>query len=205
MGAGGRTRKASGPRRRRTSTGSGRGTRCMRSVDGLDRWFVGAQCNTCWNCLDRHVAGGRADQPALIYDSPISGAQATFTYRELLDEVAACAAVLRDLGAQKGDRVVIYMPMVPEAAIAMLACARIGAVHSVVFGGFAPGELAKRIDDARPKPRHLGLLRPRARPQDRRLQAAARPGHRAGGGQARRLPHPAAPAGRRRPQGRPRP
>jgi propionyl-CoA synthetase len=120
-------------------------------VDGLDRWFVGAQCNTCWNCLDRHVAGGRADQPALIYDSPISGAKATFTYRELLAEVAACAAVLRDLGAQQGDRVVIYMPMVPEAAIAMLACARIGAVHSVVFGGFAPGELAKRIDDARPR------------------------------------------------------
>jgi propionyl-CoA synthetase len=120
-------------------------------VDGLDRWFVGAECNTCWNCLDRHVAGGRADQPALIYDSPISGAKATFTYRELLDEVAACAAVLRDLGAERGDRVVIYMPMVPEAAIAMLACARIGAVHSVVFGGFAPGELAKRIDDARPR------------------------------------------------------
>jgi propionyl-CoA synthetase len=120
-------------------------------VDGLDRWFVGAQCNTCWNCLDRHVAGGRADQPALIYDSPISGAKATFTYRELLAEVAACAAVLRDLGAEKGDRIVIYMPMVPEAAIAMLACARIGAVHSVVFGGFAPGELAKRIDDARPR------------------------------------------------------
>jgi propionyl-CoA synthetase len=122
-----------------------------RRVDGLDRWFVGAQCNTCWNCLDRHVAGGRADQPALIYDSPISGAKATFTYRELLDEVAACAAVLRDLGTEKGDRVVIYMPMVPEAVIAMLACARIGAVHSVVFGGFAPGELAKRIDDAKPR------------------------------------------------------
>jgi propionyl-CoA synthetase len=120
-------------------------------VDGLDRWFVGAECNTCWNCLDRHVVGGRADQPALIYDSPISGAKATFTYRELLTEVAACAAVLRDLGAEKGDRVVIYMPMVPEAVIAMLACARIGAVHSVVFGGFAPGELAKRIDDARPR------------------------------------------------------
>ncbi|HUE47264.1 MAG TPA: propionyl-CoA synthetase [Aestuariivirgaceae bacterium] len=120
-------------------------------VDGLDRWFVGATCNTCWNCLDRHVANGRADQPALIYDSPISGAKATFTYRELLAEVASCAAVLRDLGAQTGDRVVIYMPMVPEAVIAMLACARIGAVHSVVFGGFAPGELAKRIDDARPR------------------------------------------------------
>ena len=120
-------------------------------VDGLDRWFVGAECNTCWNCLDRHVAGGRADQPALIYDSPITGTKATYSYRELLGEVAACAAVLRDLGVEKGDRVVIYMPMVPQAVIAMLACARIGAVHSVVFGGFAPGELAKRIDDARPK------------------------------------------------------
>ncbi len=121
-------------------------------VDGLDRWFVGAECNTCWNCLDRHVAGGRADQAALIYDSPITGGtQATFTYRQLLDEVQACAAVLRDFGVDKGDRVVIYMPMVPEAAIAMLACARLGAIHSVVFGGFAPGELAARIDDARPK------------------------------------------------------
>jgi propionyl-CoA synthetase len=121
-------------------------------VDGLDRWFVGAQCNTCWNCLDRHVAGGRADQAALIHDSPVTGAtQATYTYRQLLEEVQACAAVLGDLGVVKGDRVVIYMPMVPEAAIAMLACARLGAIHSVVFGGFAPSELAARIDDAMPK------------------------------------------------------
>ena len=120
-------------------------------VGGLDRWFVGARCNTCWNCLDRHVKGGRAGQPALIHDSPITGTTATFTYRELLGEVGACAAVLRDLGVDKGDRVVIYMPMVPQAVIAMLACARIGAVHSVVFGGFAPAELAARIDDAKPK------------------------------------------------------
>jgi propionyl-CoA synthetase len=121
-------------------------------VDGLDRWFVGAECNTCWNCLDRHVAGGRADQPALIYDSPISGGtKAIYTYGQLLDEVQACAAVLRDLGVDKGDRVVIYMPMVPETVIGMLACARIGAVHSVVFGGFAASELAARINDAKPK------------------------------------------------------
>ena len=125
--------------------------RVFEKVDGLDRWFVGAECNTCWNCLDRHVAGGRADQPALLYDSPVTGTKATFTYRDLLDEVSASAAVLRDLGVGKGDRAVIYMPMVPEAVIAMLACARLGAIHSVVFGGFAPGELAKRIDDARPK------------------------------------------------------
>jgi propionyl-CoA synthetase len=121
-------------------------------VDGLDRWFVGAECNTCWNCLDRHVVGGRADQPALIHDSPITGAsKATYTYQQLLDEVQACAAVLRDLGVGKGDRVVIYMPMVPETVVGMLACARIGAVHSVVFGGFAASELAARIDDAKPK------------------------------------------------------
>ena len=115
------------------------------------RWFVGAECNTCWNALDRHVAGGRANQTALIYDSPITGTVSAFTYRELRDEVARAAGMLRDLGVQKGDRVLIYMPMVPEAVIAMLACARIGAVHSVVFGGFAARELATRIDDARPK------------------------------------------------------
>ena len=115
------------------------------------RWFVGAECNTCWNALDRHVAGGRADQTALIYDSPITGTIAAFTYRELRDEAARCGGMLRDLGVQKGDRVLIYMPMVPEAAVAMLACARIGAVHSVVFGGFAARELATRIDDAKPK------------------------------------------------------
>jgi propionyl-CoA synthetase len=120
-------------------------------VEGLDRWFVGARCNTCWNCLDRHVEAGRGDQPALVYDSPVTGVKATFTYRQLLEEVEVCGAVLEGLGVGKGDRVVIYMPMIPEAAIAMLACARIGAIHSVVFGGFAPHELATRINDARPR------------------------------------------------------
>jgi propionyl-CoA synthetase len=114
------------------------------------RWFPDAELNTCANALDRHVANGRADQPALIYDSPVSGAQRSYTYAELLDETARFAGALRGLGVEKGDRVVVYMPMVPEAVIAMLACARIGAVHSVVFGGFAPHELATRIDDARP-------------------------------------------------------
>ncbi len=114
-------------------------------------WFVGAECNTCYNCLDRHVAGGRADQPALIYDSPITDSKKTFTYRELRDEVQKFAAVLQGKGMQKGDRAIIYMPMIPETVIAMLACARIGAIHSVVFGGFAANELATRIDDAKPK------------------------------------------------------
>jgi propionyl-CoA synthetase len=115
------------------------------------RWFSGAECNTCFNAVDRHVAGGRADQIALIYDSPITGAQKKFTYAELLAEVTALAAVIQDQGVTKGDRVIIYMPMVPEAVFAMLACARIGAVHSVVFGGFAARELATRLDDATPK------------------------------------------------------
>ncbi len=115
------------------------------------RWFVGAMCNTCHNCLDRHVNAGRGEQAAIIYDSPITGTQRTITYDELLEEVSTFAAGMADLGVNKGDRVIIYMPMVPEAAIAMLACARIGAVHSVVFGGFAATELATRIDDAKPK------------------------------------------------------
>jgi propionyl-CoA synthetase len=115
------------------------------------RWFPDAELNTCANALDRHVANGRAEQPALIYDSPLTGTKRTYTYRELLDETARFAGVLRGLGVDKGDRVVIYMPMVPAAVIAMLACARLGAVHSVVFGGFAANELAARIDDARPK------------------------------------------------------
>lgn len=114
------------------------------------RWFPDAEMNTCANALDRHVEGGRADQPALIYDSPVTGSKRTYTYGELLDETARFAGALRALGVGKGDRVVIYMPMIPEAVIAMLACARLGAVHSVVFGGFAPHELATRIDDARP-------------------------------------------------------
>ena len=115
------------------------------------RWFVGAECNTCYNCIDRHVERGRGDQLALIYDSPITGAQQKFTYSQVLDEVSALGAVLQDLGVEKDDRVIVYMPMIPQAAFAMLACARIGAIHSVVFGGFAPNELAIRIDDAEPK------------------------------------------------------
>ena len=115
------------------------------------RWFVGAECNTCYNAVDRHVESGRGEQRALIYDSPITGQQRTYTYLELRDEVARCAGMLRGFGVEKGDRVIIYMPMVPEAVIAMLACARLGAVHSVVFGGFAAQELATRIDDSAPK------------------------------------------------------
>jgi len=115
------------------------------------RWFTGAVTNTCYNALDRHVDGGRADQPALIYDSPVTDTLKTFTYRELRDKVARLAGVLAAQGVEKGDRVIIYMPMVPQAVAAMLACARIGAVHSVVFGGFAANELAVRIDDAKPK------------------------------------------------------
>ncbi len=115
------------------------------------RWFSGGELNTCYNALDRHVEGGRADQRALIYDSPVTGTVRSFSFRELRDQVALFAGVLSAQGVGRGDRVVIYMPMVPEAVIAMLACARLGAVHSVVFGGFAPHELAVRIDDATPK------------------------------------------------------
>jgi propionyl-CoA synthetase len=115
------------------------------------RWFTGASCNTCYNALDRHVAAGRNDQLALIYDSPVTNTKKTFTYGRLLSEVQLLGAMLRDFGVEKGDRVIIYMPMVPEAVFAMLACARIGAIHSVVFGGFAAKELATRIDDAKPK------------------------------------------------------
>ncbi len=115
------------------------------------RWFSGGQVNTCYNALDIHVANGRADQLALIYDSPVTNSIKSYTYRQLRDEVAIFAGALAEQGVQKGDRVIIYMPMVPEAAIAMLACARIGAIHSVVFGGFAANELATRIDDAQPK------------------------------------------------------
>ena len=115
------------------------------------RWFPDAICNTCYNLLDRHVANGRADQDAIIYDSPVAHAKRRLTYAQVLDEVSALAAVLQDFGVGKGDRVIVYMPMIPEALIAIYACARIGAVHSVVFGGFAAKELATRIDDAKPK------------------------------------------------------
>ena len=115
------------------------------------RWFPDGVLNTCFNVLDRHVRDGRGGQAALIYDSPVTGAQRTYTYAELLAEVARFAGLLRSLDVGRGDRVIVYMPMMPEALIAMLACARIGAVHSVVFGGFAAAELATRIDDATPK------------------------------------------------------
>jgi propionyl-CoA synthetase len=115
------------------------------------RWFADGVLNTCFNAVDRHVRDGRGGQTALIFDSPVTGAFTTFTYSELLDEVARFAGVLSGLGTRAGDRVVIYMPMIPEAVVAMLACARIGAVHSVVFGGFAAHELAIRIDDATPR------------------------------------------------------
>jgi propionyl-CoA synthetase len=115
------------------------------------RWFPEAVLNTCENALDRHVDGGRADQPALVYDSPVTETTCAFTYAELRDEVATLAGALARLGVGRGDTVIVYMPMVPEAVFAMLACARLGAIHSVVFGGFAAHELAVRIDDARPK------------------------------------------------------
>jgi propionyl-CoA synthetase len=115
------------------------------------RWFPDGVCNTCFNAVDRHVDAGRGEQAAIIYDSPLAGEKRTITYHRLLTETQVLASVLRDLGVTKGDRVILYMPMVPEAAIAMLACARLGAIHSVVFGGFAARELATRIDDAKPK------------------------------------------------------
>jgi propionyl-CoA synthetase len=121
-----------------------------RSDPPFYRWFTGGVLNTCFNAVDRHVRDGRAGQPALIYDSPVTGSRRVMTYRELLEEVAGFAGVLSGLGVGAGERVVIYMPMVPEAVVAMLACARIGAVHSVVFGGFAAAELATRIEDAAP-------------------------------------------------------
>src|SRR5215469_239826 len=114
------------------------------------KWFAGGTLNTCHNALDRHVDNGRGEQQALIYDSPVTGTTKAFTYRQLRDETARFAAVLKGLDIQKGDRVVIYMPMIPEAVVAMLACARLGSIHSVVFGGFAAHELAVRIGDAKP-------------------------------------------------------
>jgi propionyl-CoA synthetase len=116
----------------------------------LYRWFSGGRLNTCYNCLDYHVETGRGEQTALIYDSPVTGTVARYSYRELTERVALFAGALRSLGVAKADTVLLYLPMIPEAVIAMLACARIGAIHSVVFGGFAPHELAVRIDDAKP-------------------------------------------------------
>ncbi len=116
----------------------------------VPKWFVGGEINTCYNAIDRHVENGRGEQTAIIHDSPITGTKRKISYAELLDQVSKFAGVLQNHGAKKGDRVIIYMPMIPEAAIAMLACARIGAIHSVVFGGFAANELATRIDDSAP-------------------------------------------------------
>ena len=118
---------------------------------GFYSWFEGGTLNTCYLALDKHVADGRGNQPALIYDSPVTEKKKTFNYEQLLDQTSLFAGALADLGVGKGDRVIVYMPMVPEAVIAMLACARLGAIHSVVFGGFAANELAIRIDDAKPK------------------------------------------------------
>ncbi|ACO77297.1 acetyl-CoA synthetase [Azotobacter vinelandii CA] len=127
-------------------------TEILRALaDGTHQWFADGRLNSCYLALDHQIEQGRGEQTALIHDSPVTGGKARYSYRELRDEVARLAGALRELGVEKGDRVIIYMPMVPQAAMAMLACARIGAVHSVVFGGFAPHELALRIDDARPK------------------------------------------------------
>src|SRR5210317_594705 len=117
----------------------------------LYEWFTDGVVNTCYNALDRHVENGRGDQVAVIYDSPITGRQRKTTYSEMLDQVARLAGAMQSKGITTGDRVIIYMPMITEALVAMLACARIGAIHSVVFGGFAANELAVRIDDATPK------------------------------------------------------
>ncbi|HJY26042.1 MAG TPA: AMP-binding protein, partial [Actinomycetes bacterium] len=126
--------------------------RVLDDVDApLYRWFPDAQLNTCFNAVDRHVLAGRGEQPALIYDSPVTDTVTELTYDDLLQQVSTFAGVLRRLGVGVGDRVVLYLPMVPQAVVAMLACARLGAVHSVVFGGFAPPELAARIDDAQPR------------------------------------------------------
>lgn len=122
-----------------------------RDDEGLYRWFKGAMLNTAYLALDRHVEAGLGDRFALHYDSPVTQTKRSYTYREMRDEVAKLAGGLKSLGLERGDRVVIYMPMIPQAVMAMLACARLGAVHSVVFGGFAPHELALRIDDAKPK------------------------------------------------------
>ena len=126
-------------------------TRPYQHVLQGDNWFVGGRLNTCYNAVDRHVENGRSEQAALIYDSPVTGQKAQLSYRQLQERVARFAGALRAQGVEKGDRVLIYMPMTPEAVISMLACARLGAVHSVVFGGFASQELAVRIDDARPR------------------------------------------------------
>ncbi len=124
---------------------------CKEDKEGLTHWFADGELNTCYLALDYHVENGRGEQAALIYDSPVTNTKRTYSYNELLSAVSRTAGMLEGLGVRKGDTVIIYMPMIPEAAMAMLACARIGAIHSVVFGGFAAPELASRIDDAKPK------------------------------------------------------
>lgn len=115
------------------------------------RWFADGTLNTCFNALDRHVLAGRGDETALLFDSAMTGTRRSYTYTDMLEAVSVLAGALRDQGVLPGDRVVIYLPMIPDAVFSMLACARLGAVHSVVFGGFAANELASRIDDAQPK------------------------------------------------------
>ena len=205
-GAGGRIPTGSGASRRRRSTGSA--PRSGSSTTAAPRSTTGsptASSTPAHNALDRHVAGGRAEQAALIYDSPVTGEVRRYTYRELRDEVARCAGALRRLGVGKGDRVIIYMPMIPEAVVAMLACARLGAIHSVVFGGFAANELASRIEDSKAKLVDLGLVRARAGAR-RRVQAAAGPragARRLAAGALHHRPAPAAHRGaRRRPRRR---
>jgi propionyl-CoA synthetase len=139
------------------------------------RWFAGGRLNSCYNALDRHVDRGRADQLALIYDSPVTGTAAAFTYRELRDEVARFAGALAAQGVQKGDRVVVYMPMVPEALIAMLACARIGAIHSVVFGGFAAPENRRAPGPTARPSRSWRQPQPRSPPDRPTSAGASRP------------------------------
>ena len=118
---------------------------------GLNQWFADGELNSCYLALDFHVNNGRGEQTALIYDSPVTNHKETFSYQELLNATSKVAGMLTEQGVSKGDTVIIYMPMIPQAAMAMLACARIGAIHSVVFGGFAAPELASRIEDAKPK------------------------------------------------------
>src|SRR5699024_10371674 len=129
-------------------------TEPTRAVDDSNapiyRWYPDGELNVCYNAVDQHVENGRGDQAAIIYDSPVTDTVRTITYTQLQDEISRFARALSDRGVAKGDRVVIYMPMIPEAVVAMLACARLGAIHSVVFGGFAPAELAARIEDAEP-------------------------------------------------------
>ena len=194
--AGSAIRRASGARPRPRSTGSRSRRPCSIGKAGVyGRWFPDGVCNTCWNAVDRHVEAGRGEQAAIIYDSPVTNTKQTITYAALQTKTETLAGILQhDFGVEKGDRVILYMPMVPEALVAMLACARIGAIHSVVFGGFAPKELATRIDDCKPKvilSASCGI-EVHARHS---LQAAARRGDQARQAQAAGLPDPAAAAG----------